>query len=72
MSDKIYVCKGCGGKTRFVVEETTKTRYYHHQTVGQDIQREDVEVLQTIVTKVTCTYCNHGQKIEEQEPLLTD
>ena len=36
-----YRCTACGGKTRFKVTVTTTITYYHHQTIGGDMNPED-------------------------------
>jgi hypothetical protein len=61
---KRYRCGACGNLTRFNVTKTTRTREYHHFTIGGELNVEEVEVLDETVEQVTCRWCDHGQQIE--------
>jgi hypothetical protein len=60
-----YRCTACGNLTRFDVTTTSRSRAFHHFTVGGDLQIEDEEVLSVVVEDVTCRWCGHGRAIEE-------
>jgi hypothetical protein len=50
--------------TRFDVVTTSRTRAFHHFTVGGELAIEDVEVLDEHIDEVTCRWCGHGQAVE--------
>ncbi len=59
-----YRCGQCGNKTRFTVKVTRTVEYYHHQTLGGEMNPEEVEVLREIVDKVVCRICGLTDRIE--------
>lgn len=71
-----YRCRACGNLTRFEVVRTTRTRAYHHYSVGGELDVEDETVLSDVVESVTCRWCGHGAEVEtladdEGEPVAT-
>lgn len=52
-----YRCTACGNLTRFDVTSTTRSRAFHHYTVGGELEIEDVEVLDEHVEEVACRWC---------------
>ena len=60
-----YRCRACGNLTRFEVVRTTRTRAYHHYSVGGELDVEDETVLSDVVESVSCRWCGHGAQVEE-------
>lgn len=60
-----YRCNACGNLTRFTVTTTTRTRAFHHFTVGGDLSVEDEEVLSEVIEDVRCRWCSTGGMVEE-------
>jgi hypothetical protein len=66
-----YRCSACGNLTRFDVVSTTRTRAFHHFSVGGELSLEDVEVLDQQIERISCRWCGaDGDRIEtlEDEP----
>jgi hypothetical protein len=63
-----YRCTSCGNLTRFDVTTSTRTRAFHHFTVGGELSVEDAEVLSERVDEVLCRWCGPSGVVEE----LTD
>ena len=59
-----YRCTACGNLTRFDVVSTTRTRSFHHYSVGGELTVEDPEVLDERIESVTCRWCGHGDGVE--------
>ena len=59
-----YRCRGCGNLTRFDVVRTTRTRAFHHYTVGGDLEVEDTEVLEERIEDGSCRWCGTGADVE--------
>lgn len=55
-----YRCTACGNLTRFDVVATTRTRSFHHYTVGGELEVEDVQVLAEEIEEVSCRWCGSG------------
>jgi len=71
-----YRCRACGNLTRFEVVRTTRTRSFHHYSVGGELDVEDQAVLEDTIESVTCRWCGHGDAVEtvtddEDEPVAT-
>jgi hypothetical protein len=62
-ADVRYRCNACGNLTRFDVVATTRTRSFHHYTVGGELEVEEVEVLATDVEDVSCRWCGTGASV---------
>jgi hypothetical protein len=60
-ADVRYRCNACGNLTRFDVVATTRTRSFHHYTVGGELEVEDVEVLATDLEDVS--WCGTGASV---------
>jgi hypothetical protein len=59
-----FRCTQCGNLTRFDVEETRRTRSFHHFTLGGELTIEEQEVLSAYVERVTCRWCGSSEAIE--------
>ena len=64
MSAPRYRCTACGNLTRFDVTTRSRTRAFHHYTVGGDLTVEDEQVLAEEIEQVSCRWCGHGQFVE--------
>ena len=62
--DTRYRCTTCGNLTRFDVTTTTRTRAFHHYTVGGELTVEEAEVLDEQVESVECRWCGPAGKVE--------
>lgn len=63
-----YRCSACGNLTRFDVVSTTRTRAFHHFSVGGELSLEDVEVLEQQIEQISCRWCGaDGDRIETLE-----
>ena len=62
-----YRCTTCGNLTRFDVTTSTRTRAFHHYTVGGDLTVEDPEVLEERVDEVLCRWCGPSGRVEPVE-----
>jgi hypothetical protein len=58
-----YRCTACGNLTRFDVVATTRTRSFHHYSVGGALEIEDTEVLSAEVEDVSCRWCGTGASV---------
>jgi hypothetical protein len=58
-----YRCTACGNLTRFDVTVRSRTRSFHHYTVGGELEIEDVEVLSEEVESVECRWCGSGGSV---------
>lgn len=65
MPPRRYRCATCGNVTRFDVTATTRTRSFHHFTVGGELNVEEREVLSEVIEDVTCRWCGSGRGVEE-------
>ena len=63
-SNPRYRCTSCGNLTRFDVVATTRTRSYHHYTVGGELDVEDEEVLEESIESVECRWCGSAGRVE--------
>ena len=59
-----YRCGACGNLTRFDVTATRTTRAFHHYSLGGSLAVEDEEVLEEVVTDVSCRWCGNGRSVE--------
>ena len=66
-----YRCSACGNLTRFTVVSTTRSRAFHHFSVGGDLTVEDREVLDETVEEVSCRWCGNGNAVEAIELIET-
>jgi hypothetical protein len=64
-----YRCTACGNLTRFDVTTSTRTRAFHHYTVGGELAVEDPEVLEERVDEVLCRWCGPSGLVEPVEPV---
>jgi hypothetical protein len=62
-----YRCTACGNLTRFDVLATTRTRAFHHYTVGGELEVEDVEILAEEIEEVSCRWCGSGASVVAQD-----
>lgn len=60
-----YRCTACGNLTRFDVVATTRTRSFHHYSVGGELEIEDEEVLSAQIEDVSCRWCGTGTSVVE-------
>jgi hypothetical protein len=58
-----YRCNACGNLTRFDVTSTTRTKAFHHYTVGGELRVEEVEVLDETVEEVACRWCGTAANV---------
>ena len=65
MPPRRYRCNACGNLTRFTVTTLTRTRAFHHFTLGGELSVEDVEVLDEQVESVVCRWCSTGGSVVE-------
>ncbi len=65
-----YRCAACGNLTRFDVVTRTRTKAFHHYSLGGELALEEVDVLEQEVESVSCRWCGNGDAIElvESEP----
>lgn len=59
-----YRCAACGNLTRFDVTTQSRTRAFHHYSLGGDLTVEDTEVLEEQVEEVTCRWCGSSANVE--------
>lgn len=59
-----YRCGACGNLTRFDVTATRTTRAFHHYSLGGSLAVEEEELLDEVVTDVSCRWCGHGRSVE--------
>ena len=59
-----YRCAACGNITRFDVTATTRTRAFHHFSVGGELSVEEPEVLSEVVEEVSCRWCSSAGAVE--------
>ena len=64
VSEPRYRCTSCGNLTRFDVVRTTRTRSFHHYSMGGDLTVEDPEVLSDMIESVTCRWCGPTGAVE--------
>jgi hypothetical protein len=62
-----YRCTTCGNLTRFDVTTSTRTRAFHHYTVGGELTVEDPEVLEERIDAVECRWCGAAGKVEPMD-----
>jgi hypothetical protein len=69
-----YRCTACGNLTRFDVTTARRTRAFHHYTVGGELSVEEEELLDEVIERVACRWCNaEGSAIERiEEAALED
>ena len=60
-----YRCTACGNLTRFDVTSTSRTREFHHYTVGGELSVEETEVLSETIESVECRWCGPGAEVVE-------
>ena len=63
-----YRCTACGNLTRFDVTITSRTRAFHHYSVGGELSVEEAEVLSETVDEVLCRWCGTGTAVEAVTP----
>jgi hypothetical protein len=63
--DTRYRCAACGNLTRFDVERVTRTRSFHHYSVGGELTVENTEVLTDQVIAVQCRWCGPAGNVVE-------
>ncbi|MFP5317010.1 MAG: hypothetical protein ACLGI2_01805 [Acidimicrobiia bacterium] len=59
-----YRCAACGNLTRFDVTTRSRTRAFHHYSLGGDLTIEDTELLQEEVEEVTCRWCGSSASVK--------
>ena len=59
-----YRCTACGNLTRFDVTTATRSRAFHHYSVGGSLTVEELEVLEERVERVDCRWCGPGVRVE--------
>jgi hypothetical protein len=64
VDDQRYRCSACGNLTRFDVVERSRTRSFHHFTVGGELQVEEQEILEHVVEEVSCRWCGNGRSVQ--------
>lgn len=63
-----YRCAACGNLTRFDVTTARRSRAFHHYTVGGELSVEEEEVLDEVIERIVCRWCNaEGDAIERIE-----
>lgn len=67
-----YRCTACGNLTRFDVTSTTRTKAFHHYTVGGELVVEDPEVLDERIEEVVCRWCGTGSSVVPVDPEEAD
>jgi transposase len=67
-----YRCSSCGNRTRFDVESTTRTRAFHHYSLGGEERVEDETVLERRVASVSCRWCGSGASVEAIEQVADE
>jgi hypothetical protein len=60
-----YRCNTCGNLTRFDVTVSSRTRSFHHYSVGGELEVEDVRVLDETVESVLCRWCDSAAGVVE-------
>ena len=60
-----YRCDACGNLTRFDVTAVTRSKAFHHYTVGGELEIEEEIVLSHQVEEVVCRWCGHGRSVVE-------
>lgn len=67
-----YRCTSCGNLTRFDVTSTTRTRAYHHYTVGGELSVEDEQVIEEVIESVECRWCGAAGKVESVDEAVAE
>lgn len=62
--DRRWRCTVCGNLTRFDVLRTTKAREYVHADLAGEQSIEESDVIEDVVERVTCRWCNAVDQIE--------
>lgn len=65
MTGARYRCTACGNLTRFDVTESSTTRSFHHYTVGGELVIEELELLESNISDVTCRWCGSAANVTE-------
>lgn len=63
-------CTACGNLTRFDVVRTTRTRSFHHFTVGGELNIEEEVVLSDVVEEVSCRWCGSSTNVIEIDQIM--
>ncbi len=59
-----YRCSQCGNRTRFDVYESLRRRRFAHFTLGGDVEIEEEEILESVVERVVCRWCDRAETVE--------
>ena len=70
MSARRYRCRACGNLTRFDVTSTSRTRAFHHYSLGGELTIEQSETLSETIEEVSCRWCGNGDSVEELQEEL--
>lgn len=63
-----YRCSHCGNLTRFDVFDTVRRRRFHHYTLAGDLTVDEDEVLERVIERVVCRWCQRSDSIEVMDP----
>ena len=58
-----YRCNACGNLTRFDVIVASRTKSFHHYSIGGELTVESVDVLDQRVEEAACRWCGHGKAV---------
>lgn len=64
MASTAYRCAHCGNKTRFDVVDRLRRRRFHHYTLGGELAIDEEEILEQVVERITCRWCDRSDGIE--------
>ena len=64
-----YRCSACGNLTRFDVVRSSRTRAFHHYSIGGELTIEEEEVLDERIEQVTCRWCSATGDAIERVPV---
>ncbi len=64
MSDVTFRCVHCGNRTRFDVYERVRRRRFEHFDLGGGSVTEEEEILDRVVERVVCRWCDRADGIE--------
>lgn len=65
MPETRYRCRACGNLTRFDVTTASRTKAFHHYSVGGELDIEDTEVLSEMIEAVVCRWCGPSATVDE-------
>jgi adenylate kinase family enzyme len=63
-----YRRTACGNRTRFDVYDTVRRKRFEHADLGGDVTVEDEEVLDRIIDRIICRWCDSSESVVTNQP----